>query len=85
MSGESHYEQYEFHCRPCNYVWQKTYEVRGADTAPHHYFYVSGLPASPPLAGRRCPNCWEPTYAAGRVEAPPALADRRHAAASRRG
>jgi len=74
MSVEMHLEQYEFRCEPCSYVWQKTYEVRDADAGEHaaQYFYLSGLPASCATSGRRCPNCWEPTYDARLIDAHPA-------------
>lgn len=69
MGFETYREQHEFHCQPCNYVWQVTYEVRnleGHDS--RQYFYLSGLPASSPAEGRLCPNCWEPTHASHRID-----------------
>lgn len=65
MQVTTQLEQHEFTCQGCNYVWQITYEVRdvgrpGSDA--RQYRYLTGFAASSPLSGRRCPNCWEPTY-----------------------
>ncbi len=82
MGVQTYREQHEFHCQPCNYVWQMTYEVRDLGDAgleSRQYFYVSGLPASAPADGRLCPNCWEPTHASRLVDGP--LASARHSLA----
>lgn len=65
MIDDAHLERYEFHCASCKYTWQVTYEVRethvGADRWSR-YHYSTGVPAAPPVDGRLCPNCWQPSY-----------------------
>ena len=70
MRVETEIEQHEFTCDSCRYVWQVTYEVRdlGAQHDARQYRYLSNLPASSPLQGRRCPNCWEPTYSSHKID-----------------
>jgi hypothetical protein len=70
MVVEAHFEQYQFQCEPCGREWEITYEVRDSGTAERgsHYFYLTGIPAAPPAAGRLCPNCWMPASPARRVE-----------------
>jgi hypothetical protein len=78
MGAEMHIEQYEFHCDPCNYEWQMTYDVRvsegGGEDA--RFLYLNGIPATSPRAGRLCPNCWAPSYS-GRKLGEPALVQAR--------
>jgi hypothetical protein len=79
MRVTSHIEQYEFDCRPCNYVWQMTYEVRSAESpqsAVPAFFYLNGIPATPPDAGRLCPNCWTPSYSGRKLDDPALVPDR---------
>jgi hypothetical protein len=67
----AHREQYQFNCDTCHYVWQMTYDVRDLEDPEDDsklYFYLTGIPASSPLDGRRCPNCWEATYTSQLVE-----------------
>lgn len=70
MVVEAHFERYQFQCDPCDREWEITYEVRESDAAEGgtHYFYLTGIPATPPAAGRLCPNCWQPASAACRVD-----------------
>lgn len=72
MSVETEIEQYEFACKSCRYIWQVTYEVRDRGGQPdvRQYRYLSNLPASSPLQGRRCPNCWEPTFSSHKIDGP---------------
>jgi hypothetical protein len=73
MHGEPKIERYEFHCELCRYEWQMSYEVRepgASHPESRQYAYLTGLPASPPSAGRRCPNCWEPTYSSQLLDEP---------------
>lgn len=85
MRVETEIEQHEFTCESCIYVWQVTYEVRDPGSAKsdlRHYRYLTGLPASSPLQGRRCPNCWEPTFSSHRIDVQPsALSHHRRARA----
>lgn len=77
MQVQTEIEQHEFTCESCHYVWQVTYEVRDLGVAQRdarNYRYLTGLPASSPLQGRRCPNCWEPTYSSHRVDGQPCAA-----------
>ena len=79
MGNQSHIEQYEFHCEPCNYEWQMTYDVRtveGSEDASR-FLYLNGIPATPPVAGRLCPNCWAPSYASRRLNEPVLAQSRR--------
>jgi hypothetical protein len=72
MRVESNIERYEFRCERCTYEWQMSYEVRDPGAShpdSRQYAYLTGLPASPPSAGRRCPNCWEPTYSCQLIDA----------------
>lgn len=74
MQVRTDIEQHEFTCGACNYVWQVTYEVLDPSAAQRdarHYRYLTGLPASAPQLGRRCPNCWEPTFSSHRIELQP--------------
>jgi hypothetical protein len=69
--GSENIEQYEFHCQPCNYRWQMTYRVRareGDEAGTRRFFYLNGIPATDPLAGRLCPNCWAPAYSCQMVD-----------------
>ena len=69
MHEDCHIEQYEFSCQPCNYQWLMSYEVRaGARSDVLQFFYLTGMPATPPAAGRLCPNCWEPSYSCQRLD-----------------
>jgi hypothetical protein len=71
MRVEDHIEQYEFHCEPCSYEWQMAYEVRPAEefgSGAPRFFYLNGIPATSPLAGRLCPNCWAPSHSSHRVD-----------------
>jgi hypothetical protein len=71
MRAKSHIEQYEFECQPCNYGWLMTYEVRPAEnsqSAVPDFFYLNGIPATPPDAGRLCPNCWTPSYSGRKLD-----------------
>jgi hypothetical protein len=72
MVFDTHIERYEFHCSSCDYTWQITYEVRdlGEVDHTHQYLYVTGVPATPPDAGRLCPNCWLPAYSPHMVDSP---------------
>ena len=73
MSVENYTEQYEFHCQPCNYNWQMTYRVRvdaDDESETRHFCYLNGIPATPPAAGRLCPNCWTPAYSCHMVDEP---------------
>jgi hypothetical protein len=80
MDDERRIEQYRFSCKPCNYEWQMTYEVRGGcepDGAGQTFLYLNGLPATPPSAGRLCPNCWAPSYSGQLAEEPQLAQSRR--------
>lgn len=64
MDVEIYLEHHEFNCRHCNHVWQMPYEVHEVEDQsghPKHFFYLTGLPAASPLAGRRCPLCGDVT------------------------
>jgi hypothetical protein len=80
MRVENVTEQYEFHCRPCNYKWQMTYRVwadADEESQTRHYCYLNGIPATPPAAGRLCPNCWAPAYSPRLVDEPILVPSRR--------
>jgi hypothetical protein len=69
MATETHFEQYEFQCGPCDRRWQITYEVRETGSqSDSRWFYLTGVPATPPTAGRLCPNCWK-------LASPPLMVD----------
>ena len=71
MDVEVYVEQHEFHCRHCDYSWQMPYEVREVEDesgSPRHFFYLTGLPAASPLAGRRCPLCGDVTAGSHMVD-----------------
>jgi hypothetical protein len=78
MVFDTHIERYEFHCSSCNYTWQITYEVREGRSEPaRQYLYVSGVPATPPIDGRLCPNCWQPAYSPHMIDSPMLVRGRR--------
>lgn len=78
MGEERHIEKYGFHCQPCNYQWQMAYEVRvGPVSDVPSFLYLNGLPASPPSAGRLCPNCWAPSFSGKLLDEPVLVPDRR--------
>jgi hypothetical protein len=77
MHEDRHIEHYGFHCQPCNYDWLMSYEVRNGPEAETQFSYLYGLPATPPTAGRLCPNCWTPSYSCQRLTEP-LLASSRH-------
>jgi hypothetical protein len=76
MVKMKHHELHSFHCEPCHYEWQVKYEVRdltGSRGSGPQYFYLTGIPASPPGEGRRCPNCWVATIDSQMVDGDLAL------------
>lgn len=78
MDDERRIEKYGFYCQPCNYQWQMAYEVRGGgDAVAPSFLYLNGLPASPPAAGRLCPNCWAPSFSGRLLDEPVLVPDRR--------
>jgi hypothetical protein len=70
MVVDTFHERYEFHCEPCDCKWQITYEVHELEDDSLHYFYSTGIPATPPTSGRLCPNCWQPAYEPFMVDGP---------------
>jgi hypothetical protein len=77
MYAERHVEQYGFQCPSCNYEWLVSYEVRtGARAGEQQFFYLYGLPATPPAAGRLCPNCWTPSYSCQKLAEPSMVSSR---------
>ena len=78
MHGERHVEHYGFYCQPCNYEWLMSYEVRSdAQSGEPEFFYLYGLPASPPSLGRLCPTCWAPSNSGQRYTEPELASSRR--------
>jgi hypothetical protein len=80
MREDRRVEHYEFYCQPCNSAWLISYEVRIApdlESDVPRFFYLYGLPATPPSAGRLCPNCWVPSHSCQLVHAPALAASHR--------
>ena len=60
---ERSFERYQLTCRHCGHRWQLDYSVRRhlePDGETEEVYFLSGLPATSPWAGRRCPRCSYP-------------------------